>query len=87
MNDSFVDNQASEQSSNISKQVEHHSSFENPPLPLAEIPADRALSKTVKQPNSPQKISQPEIRSSLRALTAEGVLATVFYSTIGGALS
>lgn len=86
MNNPFLDNHEIEQSSSLAKQVEHHSSGENPLLPLQEIPADRALSKTVNQPNSPQKISKSEIRSSLRALTAEGVLATVFYSTIGGAL-
>lgn len=37
-------------------------------------------------PKELEKISKLEIRSSLRALTLEGVFATFFYSTIGGVL-
>jgi MFS family permease len=37
-------------------------------------------------PNQSQRISKPEIRSSLRALTLEGVFATLFCNAIGGVL-
>src|SRR4028118_556887 len=47
---------------------------------------DKALSETVFPPKPPFKISKPEIRTSLRALTTEAAFATVFYSIIGGAL-
>jgi len=58
------------------------------PLPIHEIPEDRALTETIlpPAPKLPFKISKPEIRKSLRALTTEGGFATVFYSIIGGAL-
>ncbi|NMG21118.1 MFS transporter [Brasilonema bromeliae] len=59
-----------------------------PPVPIQEISEDRAITQTVlpSTPKSPVKISKPEIRTSLRALTFESVFATVFYSMIGGAL-
>jgi MFS family permease len=47
---------------------------------------DKELSKTVLPANPPFKIPKAQIRTSLRALTTEGALATVFYSIIGGAL-
>ena len=56
------------------------------PLSLEEIPENRALLETIILPDSPQKISKPEIRSSLKALTLESIFAAVFYSIIGGAL-
>src|SRR4028118_720684 len=58
------------------------------PLPIQEIPENRALTETIlpPTPKPPFKISKPEIRTSLRALTTEGGFATVFYSIIGGAL-
>jgi hypothetical protein len=58
------------------------------PLPIQEISEDRALTETKlpPTPKPPFKISKPEIRTSLRALTTEGGFATVFYSIIGGAL-
>jgi MFS family permease len=58
------------------------------PLPIQEIPEDRVLieTKLPPTPKPPFKISKPEIRTSLKALTTEGAFATVFYSIIGGAL-
>src|SRR4028118_2425956 len=47
---------------------------------------DKALSETVFPPKPPFKISKPEIRTSLKALTTEAAFATVFSSIIGGAL-
>src|SRR4028118_441629 len=47
---------------------------------------DKALSETVFPPKPPFKISKPEIRTSLRALTTEAAFATVFSRIIGGAL-
>ncbi len=67
-------------------QLEDYSLVETRPLPLQEIQEDRALSETVVLTNPPQKISKPEIRTSLRGLTIESVFATVFYSIIGGVL-
>ncbi len=67
------------------KQVEDDS-VEKVPLPIEEIQEDKALSETVVLPNLPQKISKREIRSSLKALTVDGVFAAPFYNTIGGAL-
>ncbi|MBD2778454.1 MFS transporter [Iningainema tapete] len=61
-------------------------SIETSPLPLQEIQEHRTISETVLLPNPPQKISKGEIRSSLRALTFEGVFATLFYSIIGSVL-
>ncbi|NEU76539.1 MFS transporter [Hassallia byssoidea VB512170] len=59
-----------------------------PPVPIQEISEDRALTETVLSPTPKLllKISKPEIRTSLTALTFESVLATIFYSIIGGAL-
>ncbi|WP_445241332.1 MFS transporter [Microcoleus vaginatus] len=56
------------------------------PLPLQEIQEDIALPETVLLTTPPLKLSKPETRSSLRALTLESVFATLFYSIIGGAL-
>jgi MFS family permease len=47
---------------------------------------DKELSETVLPAHPPFKIPKAQIRTSLRALTTEGGLATVFYSIIGGAL-
>ncbi|MBD2005565.1 MULTISPECIES: MFS transporter [Cyanophyceae] len=55
-------------------------------LVLKVEPEDKALSETVFPAKPPFKIPKAEIRTSLRALTTEGALATVFYSIIGGAL-
>ncbi|MBD1835001.1 MFS transporter [Cyanobacteria bacterium FACHB-472] len=55
-------------------------------LVLKVEPEDKVLSETVLLPKPPFKIPKAEIRTSLRALTTEGALATVFYSIIGGAL-
>ncbi|BDI17640.1 hypothetical protein ANSO36C_34420 [Nostoc cf. commune SO-36] len=59
-----------------------------PPVPIQEISEDRALTETVLFPTPKLflKISKPEIRQSLKALTYESVFATVLYSIIGGAL-
>ncbi|MBD2195833.1 MULTISPECIES: MFS transporter [Calothrix] len=60
-----------------------------PPIPIQEIPEDRALTETVISPTPKQFlkfISKPEIRISLRALTCESIFASIFYSIIGGAL-
>src|ERR671932_2522286 len=70
----------------MNPQVEDNSLVEMSPLPLQEIPEDKALSKRVLPPHPPFKIAKAEIRTSLRALTTEGAFATVFYSIIGGAL-
>src|SRR3712207_3820702 len=73
------------------EQQEDNILVETSPLPIQEIPKDRALTET-KLPPAPTtpkpafKISKAEIRTSLRALTTEGAFATVFYSIIGGAL-
>src|SRR4028118_932889 len=70
------------------EQQEDNILLETSPLPIQEIPEDRALTETKlpPTPKPPFKISKPEIRTSLRALTTEGSFATVFYSIIGGAL-
>ena len=68
------------------KEVEDHSLVETSLLPIQEISGDMALSETVLPANLPLKLSKPQIRSSLRALTFESLFATVFYSIIGGAL-
>ncbi|HEY9669049.1 MAG TPA: MFS transporter [Coleofasciculaceae cyanobacterium] len=74
----------------MNPQLEDNSLVETSPLPIQKIPKDRALTETeTKLPPTPKphfKISKPEIRTSLRALTTEGGFATVFYSIIGGAL-
>ncbi|MBC1223021.1 MFS transporter [Nostoc sp. UCD121] len=59
-----------------------------PPVPIQEILEDRTLTETVLFPTPKLflKISKPEIRQSLRALTYESVFAAVLYSIIGGAL-
>ena len=46
----------------------------------------RILAESVLVAEKLQKISKPEIRSSLRASTIEGVFAALFYSIIGGVL-
>jgi len=73
------------------QQQEDHISVETsslPPVPIQEISEDRALTETVLSPTPKLllKISKPEIRTSLKALTIESVLATIFYSIISGAL-
>src|SRR4028118_292155 len=56
------------------------------PIPLQETQEDIASLETVLLTNPPLKLSKAETRSSLRALTFEGVFGTLFYSIIGGAL-
>ena len=56
------------------------------PIPLQETQEDIASLETVLLTNPPLKLSKAETRSSLRALTLEGVFGTLFYSIIGGAL-
>ena len=69
------------------KEVEDESLVEKIPLPIQEIPEDRALTETVLLPtNLSVKLSKPQIRTSLRALTLESVFAAVFYTIIGSAL-
>ena len=69
------------------QELEDESLVEMSPLPIQEIAEDRALSETVLLPtNSPLKLAKPQIRSSLKALTVESLLAAVFYSIIGSAL-
>lgn len=60
--------------------------LETKPLPHQEIQEDIASLETVLLTNPPLKLSKPETRSTLRALTLEGVFGTLFYSIIGGAL-
>ncbi|MBW4605370.1 MAG: MFS transporter [Calothrix sp. FI2-JRJ7] len=57
-------------------------------LPIHEISQDVVVMETVVPATSklPLKISKPEIRTSLKALTVESIFATIFYSIIGGAL-
>ncbi|MBD2778440.1 MFS transporter [Iningainema tapete] len=57
-------------------------------LPIQEIPEDRAIAETIfpSTSNPAIKISKPQIRTSLKALTIESVFASVFYSIISGAL-
>src|SRR5919202_2216216 len=62
------------------------SELERKPLPHQEIQEDIASLETVLLTNPPLKLSKPETRSTLRALTLEGVSGTLFYSIIGGAL-
>jgi hypothetical protein len=69
------------------KEVEDESLLKKIPLPIQEIPEDRELTETVILPtNLPIKLSKPQIRTSLRALTLESLFAAVFYSIIGSAL-
>ncbi|GAB1542893.1 hypothetical protein NUACC21_55670 [Scytonema sp. NUACC21] len=58
------------------------------PIPIQEVSEDRALVETILPPTPklPFKISKAEIRISLKALTLESLLSTLFYSIIGGAL-
>ncbi|MBW4680716.1 MAG: MFS transporter [Microcoleus vaginatus WJT46-NPBG5] len=72
--------------SSIFSQVENETLGEAIPLTLQEIQEDRASSETALLANPPQKIPKSAIRSSLSAITLEGVFATIFYSIIGGAL-
>lgn len=65
---------------------EDRSLVDTKPLTLQEIQEDIASLETVLLTNPPLKIPKSEIRSSLRAVTLEGVFATLFYSIIGGAL-
>ncbi len=65
---------------------EDYSLVETKPLPFQEIQEDIASLETVLLTNPPLKLSKPETRSTLRALTFEGVSGTLFYSIIGGAL-
>jgi len=67
-------------------QQEDDSVVEKILLPIVEIPEDRSLTQSLLPPNPPLKISKPQIRTSLKALTLESVFASVFYSIIGGAL-
>ncbi len=57
-------------------------------LPIHEISEEVVVVESVVPATSklPLKISKPEIRTSLKALTVESIFATVFYSIIGGAL-
>lgn len=70
----------------MNPQVEDSSLVKTSPLCVQEMPEDKALSETVLSANGPFKIAKADIRTSLKALTTEGALATVFYSIIGGAL-
>jgi MFS family permease len=65
---------------------EDRSLLETKPLPHQEIQEDIASLETVLLTNPRLKLSKPETRSTLRALTLEGVSGTLFYSIIGGAL-
>ena len=62
------------------------SELETKPLPHHEIQEDIASLERLLLTNPPLKLSKPETRSTLRALTLEGVFGTLFYSIIGGAL-
>lgn len=57
-------------------------------VPIHERSEDVVVMETVVPVTSklPLKVSKPEIRTSLKALTLESIFATVFYSIIGGAL-
>jgi MFS family permease len=65
---------------------ENRSLVETKPLSFQEMQEDIASLETVLLTNPPLKLSKAETRSSLRALTLEGVFGTLFYSIIGGAL-
>jgi len=65
---------------------EDYSLVETKPLPLREIQEDIVLPETVLLTNPPLKLSKPETRSTLRALSFEGAFGTLFYSISGGAL-
>jgi MFS family permease len=69
------------------QQVEDESFVETMPVPIQEIAEDRAFTETLLLTENPTlKLTKPQIRSSLRALTLESLFAAVFYSIIGGAL-
>ncbi|GAA6618844.1 hypothetical protein [Scytonema sp. NUACC26] len=72
----------------MSGHQEDHFLMETSPIPIQEIPEDRAITETVLPLNLKPlfKISKPEIRKSLKALTLESVFATIFYNIISGAL-
>ncbi|MBD1807480.1 MFS transporter [Microcoleus sp. FACHB-SPT15] len=65
---------------------EDYSLVETTPLPLQEIQEDIVLPETVLLTNPPLRLSKPETRSTLKALTFEGAFGTLFYSISGGAL-
>lgn len=65
---------------------EDRSLVEIKPLSLQENSEDIASLETVLLTNPPLKLSKPETRSTLRALTLEGVFGTLCYSIIGGVL-
>lgn len=65
---------------------DHRSLLETRPLPHQETQEDIASLETLLLTNPPLKLSKSETRSTLRALTLEGVFGTLFYSIIGGAL-
>ncbi len=70
----------------LEKKEEAHGLLETTPLSLQEIQEDIASLETTLLTHPPLKLSKPETRSSLRALTFEGASGTLFYSIIGGAL-
>lgn len=67
-------------------QVKDDNLVETPPLLFQEIQDNKACKEVVLLPNLPQKISKAEIRSSLRASTIDGILATLFHGITGGVL-
>ncbi|BAZ08402.1 major facilitator transporter [Calothrix sp. NIES-4071] len=69
---------------NMNSKVKHEISFLASSITFEET--QQRVSRDADLPEEAQKISKPEIRSSLRASTLEGVFATLFYSIIGGVL-
>jgi len=66
------------------RQSEDNSYSETKALPI--IPENEVLSETIVLTNPSQKISNQESRSSLKALTVNGIFVAPFYNIIGGAL-
>ncbi len=70
----------------LSQQEDDSVVIEGIPVPIQETSENQAVTQTLLPPNPHLKISKPEIRTSLKALTLESIFASVFYSIIGGAL-
>ncbi len=69
----------------MNSEIKDEISFLTSPVTFEQT-QQRILAESVLVAEETQKISKPEIRSSLRASTIEGVFATLFYSIIGGVL-
>lgn len=67
-------------------QAKDYNLVETQSIFFPDIQDNKVLTEVALLPNLPQKISKAEIRSSLKASTLDGVLATLFQGITGGVL-